>query len=119
MNEKIIAYLDKTIIKITGLQIKGLKPNVLEELVAKHIGRPVRVIGVTSETLQLDVYGLEPEAIMRDEQGIIKAISLVEGLTASDITQIDRAEKAAAVAVEELAKSIEASCPKERWLHLK
>lgn len=116
MNERIIAYVDKTIVKITGLAITGLKPIDLERVLSETIGRPVRVIGVTSDSLELDVYGLEPEAIMRDEKGIIKAISLITGISATEVAQIDRAEKARQVDISVLSQRVENACPKERWL---
>jgi hypothetical protein len=115
MNQRIIAYVDKTIVKITGLQVTGVKPAELEGILREKVGRPVRVIGVTSESLQLDIYGLEPEAIMQDEKGIIKAISLVPGLTATDVARIDQAEKAQQVDLATLAQCPDRSCPKERW----
>lgn len=116
MAERIIAYVDKTVIKITGLKIEGIKPVHLEKLLKEKLGRPARVIGVTSEALQLDVYGLEPEAILADEQGIITAISLAEGITATEVARIDAAEKALEVDIERLAKGPVSACPKERWL---
>jgi sensor domain CHASE-containing protein len=116
MADKIIAYVDKTIVKITGLRIQGVKPNVIEQLVADQIHRPVRVIGVTGDSLQMDVYDLEPDAILRDEAGVIKAISLAPGLTVSDVAQIDSAEKARTVDMQELAGNQTTGCLKERWL---
>ncbi len=116
MSEKIIAYVDKTVVKVTGLKVQGFKPVKLEEVLSSKIGRPVRVIGVTSNSLQMDIYGLEPEAILEDSDGFIKAVSLVPGLTASEVVQIDKAEKAVTVPVEELAKNRSSACPKERWV---
>lgn len=115
MTERIIAYVDKTIVKITGLRIKGIKPFEVEKILQERIGRTVRVIGITGDSLQLDIYGLEPEAIRLDEQGIIQAISLIPGLTATEVTQIDRAEKARRVDIIELTEVAESACPKERW----
>lgn len=116
MSEKIIAYVDKTVVKLTGLKIQGLKPFKLEEFLSSKIGRPVRVIGVTSDSLQMDIYGLEPEAVLEDKEGFIKAISLVPGITASEVVQIEKAEKAVTVPVEELARNRSSACPKERWI---
>ena len=118
LEDKIVAYVDKTIVKITGLHIQGIKLVDLEKAVAKRIKCPVRVIGVSSESLEMDIYGLEPEAVLRDEKGLIRTISLIPGLTASDVSQIVTAEKAQEVSAEELAKRTRTSCPKENWVGL-
>lgn len=116
MEDKIVAYVDKTIVKITGIRIQGIKPVDLEQAVAQKIGCPVRVIGVSSESIQMDIYGLEPEAVLRDEAGLIRTISLIPGLTATDVAQIATAEKAREISAEELAKRTRTSCPKENWV---
>lgn len=116
MADRIVAYIDKTIVKISGIRVQGIKPLDVEKLVAQRIGRPIRVIGVTSDSLEMDVYGLEPEAVLRDDAGIIKAISLAPGLLATDVARIDSAEKAQPVAAEELAGASGAACPRERRL---
>lgn len=116
MTDRIVAYIDKTIVKISGIKVQGIKPIEVEKLVSQRIGRPIRVIGVTSDSLEMDVYGLEPEAILQDDAGIIKAISMVPGLLAADVARIDSAEKAQPVSAEELARSTGAACPRERRL---
>lgn len=116
MEDQIVAYVDKTIVKITGIRVQGLKPAELETAVAQEIGCPVRVIGVTSQSIQMDVYGLTPEAIIRNEQGLIQAVSLIPGLTASEVAQIAMAEKARAISAADLAKRTRTSCPKENWV---
>lgn len=118
MEDKIVAYVDKTIVKIIGIRIQGIKPVDLEKAVTKEIGCPVRVIGVSSESIQMDIYGLEPEAVLRNEKGLIQTISLIPGLTASDVAQIVTAEKAREISAEELAKRTRTSCPKENWVGL-
>lgn len=118
MEDKIIAYVDKTIVKITGIHVRGIKPADLEKKVAAAIGCPVRVIGVSSQSIQMDIYGLEPEAVLRNEKGFLQAVSLVPGLTASNIMQIATAEKAREVSAVELAKRTRTSCPKENWAGL-
>jgi hypothetical protein len=118
LEDQIVAYVDKTIVKITGIRVRGIKPAELETAVAKEIGCPVRVIGVSSESLQMDVYGLDPEAILQNEQGLIQTISLIPGLTASDVAQIALAEKARAIPAAELANRTRTSCPKENWVGL-
>jgi hypothetical protein len=116
MSERIIAYVDKTVVKISGLKIEGIKPIEIERVLRERVKRPVRVIGVTSDSLQLDIYGLEPDAIMRDEEGIIKAISLAPGLSGTEVAQIDQAEKAQQVDIATLSERINKACAKERWL---
>ena len=116
MENIIVAYVDKTIVKITGINVHGMKPNELEKKVAENIGCPVRVIGVSSDSIQMDVYGLSPEAIMRNEQGIIKTISLVPGLTAMDVAHIVDAKKALQISSEELLQRRRTSCPKQNWV---
>jgi predicted nucleic acid-binding protein len=118
LEDKIIAYVDKTIVKITGIRVHGIKPVDLEKAVAQSIGSPVRVIGVSSESIQMDIYGLEPEAVLRDATGLIRTISLIPGLTATDVAQIATAEKAREISAEELAKRTRTSCPKENWVGL-
>lgn len=118
MEDKIVAYVDKTIVKITGIRIQGIKPIDLEKAVVKEIGCPVRVIGVSSESIKMDIYGLEPEAILRNEKGLIQTISLIPGLTASDVAQIVTAEKAREISAAELVKRTRTSCPKENWVGL-
>lgn len=114
--DKIVAYVGKTIVKITGINVRGIKPVELEQVVSREIGCPVRVIGVSSQAIKMDVYGLEPEAILQNEQGLITAISLVPGLTASDVACIAAAEKAREVSKTELANRPQTVCPKEKWV---
>ncbi|WP_227765254.1 hypothetical protein [Zhaonella formicivorans] len=115
-NNRIVAFVDKTIVKITGIEVKGLKPQDVEAALTQFLGSPVRLIGVTGDSLQMDVYGIDPERILRDETGIIKTISAVPGLTAADVAAIVRNEKAREVSLEDLQHGSGLSCPKERWL---
>lgn len=114
--DSIIAYVDKTIVRITGLTICGLKPNLVEKTLAEYINHPVRVIGVTSDSLQMDIYGLEEEAVLRDEEGIVKVISTVPGLLATEVAKIDRTDSIRTVTADQLLKMDKAVCAKERWL---
>lgn len=115
-NTRVIVYVDKTIVKITGIEVKGLKPFELEMTLKNLLGRSVRVIGVTAESIEMDVYGLSPESIYKNEEGIIKVISMVEGITAKDVMRIASAEKSVEVSVEELPKGEYYGCSRERWL---
>lgn len=113
-----VAHVDKTVIKIKGLKIKGIKPFQIEKKLNEIIGRYTRVIGVTGSSIDIDVYGLEPEAIYRNEKGIIKAISTVEGITAFDVMKIDSAEKALEIDIEDVPKGSSDGCARERWINI-
>ncbi|TYP55455.1 hypothetical protein [Thermosediminibacter litoriperuensis] len=117
-NSHVIVYVDKTMVKITGVKVKGLKPFELELTLKNLIGRPVRVIGVTADSVEMDVYGLAPEAIYKNEEGIVKAVSTVSGITASDVMRIASAEKAVEVSIEEIPRGEYNGCARERWLKL-
>ena len=70
--KRFIAFVDKTVVKITGLSMKGVKPFELEQILQERLKRAVRVIGVSGTDLKLDVYGLAPEEILADENGHYK-----------------------------------------------
>jgi hypothetical protein len=114
MDQKVIAFVDKTIVRITGLNLRGVKPFEIEQNLEARIGRPVRVIGVSGTDLKLDVYGLAPEEILRDEKGIIHALSLSDGIYATDVAKIEQADKAKLLSIEELENAPSSGCPKER-----
>nr|WP_072514115.1 hypothetical protein [Ndongobacter massiliensis] len=116
MNEAIIAYVDKSVVKIRGLQVKGLKPFELEKKVEEQIDGRVRVIGVTGESIEMDIYGLDPEAIYANEKGIVQALSLTEGIVASDVVKIDQAEKIVEVDYRDIPTGEYIGCARERWL---
>lgn len=118
METRIVAFVDKTVVKITGVKVRGLKPYELEQTLKNQIGRPVRVIGVTGDAIEMDIYGLEPEALYRDEQGIVKAVSMVSGITAAEVIKIASAEKSVEVSIERVPKGEYPGCAKERWLNL-
>ena len=50
-SEKIIAFADKTVFSIKGLEVKGLNTEQLEDILTKKLGTLVRVIGVTSSRI--------------------------------------------------------------------
>ncbi|TDT61902.1 hypothetical protein [Fonticella tunisiensis] len=118
MGSSVIAYVDKTIVKISGLKVKGLKPYQLEDNLRNFIGRPIRVIGVTGESIEMDIYGIEPEAIYKDEQGFIKAVSTADGITAADVVKIDSAQKAIEVPIDKVPRGNSEGCIKERWINI-
>ena len=114
--EHVIAYADKTVLKISGVKVKGLKPEDLEEKMNTLFQRPVRLIGVTSDSVEMDVYSLEPEQILENQEGLITAISMVPGLTATEVVQIASAEKARAVSADQIVPGLGQGCARERWL---
>jgi translation elongation factor EF-1beta len=115
MDNSVIAYIDKTVVRIKGVDVRGLKPFELEKKLSEFIQRGIRVIGVTGESIEMDIYNIDPEAILKDESGIIKAISAVEGITATELTKIDSARKIVEVDVNSIPKGQQYGCQKERW----
>jgi hypothetical protein len=121
MAEKVIVYTDKTMLKISGVRIRGLSPKELEARVEEILARPARVIGVTGEKIEMDVYGLEGESILQNAAGLVSAVSLVEGITPAEVVQIAASEKAVAVEVKEARRRARdpAQCGRERWLNIR
>lgn len=114
--EYIIAHADKTVLKISGLSIKGLNTVELENNLENRLGVIVRVIGVAGESIDLDVYGIDAKDILKDEKGIISAISLTEGITAEEVAKITYAKRIIEVDESDLDKLPKTDCPRERWL---
>lgn len=114
-SQKIIAFSDKTILKISNVSIKGLNTKELENSLMEKLNTIVRIIGVTGENIELDVYNLSPEDVLKDEQGIIKAVSLTEGIKAQNIIDLS-AEKAVQVDIDKIDVVKNISCARERWL---
>lgn len=117
MEVGIIAYVDKTVVKIRGLEVTGLKPYELEKKIEEVIDKRVRIIGVTGSSIDMDIYGMDKEAIFENESGIIKAISMTEGITALEVIKIDSAEKILEVDYENIPRGEYSGCGKERWLN--
>lgn len=117
MNDtQVIVQADKTVVKISGLSIKGLNTQELEDLLIQRIGSIVRIIGVTGSSLEMDVYGMNAKDILKDEAGIISAVSLAEGISASEVAQISYAKNITAVAYDQIPSGSDYACMKERWL---
>jgi len=115
-DSQIIVQADKTVIKITNLSVKGLNTQKLEDLLIQKLESMVRIIGVTGSSLEMDIYGLDENAILKDAEGLIKAISLAEGITASEVTTIAFAQKIRAVDFDKIPGKAQHACMKERWL---
>ncbi len=112
----VIAYADKTVLKISGLQVKGLDTRSLEELLTAKLNTIVRVIGVTGSSLDMDVYGIDPQQLLKDEEGIIAAVSLSQGITATEVAEIAEAKRIMEVGYSELEGKTQTACARERWI---
>ena len=118
MATRVIAYLDKTVVRITGVSVHGLDPRQLETAMGRAVGRQVRVIGVTGDAIDMDVYGLTPEAVLRDSDGIVTAVAAVEGIRAKEVVEIDANDATVRVNVADIPKGQLKSCVRERWQDL-
>ena len=114
-SEKIIAFADKTVFSIKGLEVKGLNTEQLEDILTKKLGTLVRVIGVTSSRIEMDVYGIAPEQIKRDENDVIKAVACAEGITLTDLAQIESNERIVEVDLNSIGAADAPYCARERW----
>ena len=114
-SEKIIAFADKTVFSIKGLEVKGLNTEQLEDILTKKLGTLVRVIGVTSSRIEMDVYGIAPEQIKRDENDVIKAVACAEGITLTDLSQIESNERIVEVDLNSIGEADAPYCARERW----
>ena len=117
--EYIIAHADKLVLKIKGLEIKGLNTVDVESILSKKLQSFVRVIGVTGENIEMDVYGVEPTDILKNESGIIESIALAEGITLTDLTKMSCSEKIVPVDFEEIPDTPISACKMERWISKK
>jgi hypothetical protein len=114
--EYIIAHADKSIMKISGLRVKGLNTKQLEQILMEKLHTLVRVIGVTGEEIEMDVYDIEPELVKRNTKGLIETISLTEGITATEITKLSCSEKIVEVDFDKIPDRPISGCAKERWM---
>lgn len=118
MDAGVIAYVDKTVVKIRGLKVKGLKPHELEERIEEIIDSRIRIIGVTGTSVDMDIYGMDKEIVFENESGIIEAISMTEGITPLEVIEISSAEKILEIDYEDIPRGEYSGCAKERWLNL-
>ncbi|HHZ02238.1 MAG TPA: hypothetical protein GX396_04790 [Tissierellia bacterium] len=112
---KVIVQVDKTVVKITGIEVKGLNIQQLEEILTDKLKSLIRIIGVTGTSIEMDVYGIEEEDILREEDGLIKAISLAEGISVSDVTSLSSVKKIKSVDINSIPDYLEDGCKGERW----
>lgn len=117
MNQNdIIVYTDKTVLKVRGLNIHGLDTREVERLLTKRFGSVVRVIGVTGSSIDMDVYGMDPEQILRDEAGIIQTISTASGITPLEVAHLAEAERITEVEYDQIPERKGDYCARERWM---
>jgi hypothetical protein len=113
----VFAYADKTMLRISGLSVRGLNAGRLEEMLTRELNSLVRVIGVTGQSIDMDVYGLDEANILRDEKKIIKAVALAEGITLTDLASLACSGKTTDVEAAGLTRPAGPHCAGERWKH--
>lgn len=115
-DSNIFVQVDKVVVRITGVQIKGLNASQLEALLMERLKTMVRVIGVTGTSLEMDVYDLEESSIRRNEQGWIEVISLADGITVTDLASMEHVEKIKSVDINHIPDVAPSGCSAERWV---
>ncbi len=116
-HEYIIAHADKCVLKISGLKVKGLNTAQLEEILGNKLKAFVRVIGVTGDNIEMDVYDMEPEQIRKNEEGVIDTLAFIEGVTATEVAALSCSEKIIEVGFDEIPDDPGTECLMERWIH--
>lgn len=114
----IIAYADKTILKISGILVKGLNTRALEEMLMKRMNTLVRVIGVTGDDIEMDVYNIQPEQIRKNQQKLIEAVALIEGIKATELIEISCSNKIVEVDAKIFPVKNYHGCARERWMNI-
>ena len=115
-HEYIIAHADKCVLKISGLKVKGLNTAQLEEILGNKLKAFVRVIGVTGENIEMDVYDAEPDQIRRSADGLIESLVLAEGINVTDLTKLSCSEKIIEVDYNDIPDEPLSDCAMERWI---
>ena len=115
---QVLVQVDKTVVKITGLSVRGLNTADLESILREKLGGMVRIIGVTGDSLEMDVYGLEEEDILRGEEGIIKAVAASDGITLSDVASLASVKKIREVDIDSVPGYVDGGCKAERWINI-
>lgn len=113
-NTKVIVQVDKTVVKVTGLEVKGLNIQQLEKIITDKLKSVIRIIGVTGNSIEMDVYGIDEEDILREKSGLINAIAIADGINISDIATLS-AKKIQSVDIDNVPPYIENGCKGERW----
>lgn len=112
----IIAHADKSVLKISGVKVRGLNTAQLEKLLSDKLHTFVRVIGVTGEGIEMDVYNIEPEQVRKNEDGLIECLALAEGITATDLTRMVCSDKIIPVDYDDIPAEPRSDCAMERWI---
>lgn len=99
--DRIIVYVDKTVVKVVGLQVERINLTEIEKKLISALKRPVRVIGVSGEGLEFDIYEFPPEQVFKNERNIIEAIAN-EGIKGSEVAKIVKAEQVPEIAYDDL-----------------
>lgn len=115
-HEYIIANADKSVLKISGLEVKGLNTKQLEQILGEKLNTFVRVIGVTGENIEMDVYDIDPEQIRKNEKGLINSIVFTEGITVTELTKVSCSEKIVDVEFDSIPEKPISDCLRERWI---
>ena len=115
-HEYIIAHADKSVLKISGLEVKGLNTKQLEKILGDKLHTFVRVIGVTGNNIEMDVYDIEPEHVRKNEKGLIESIVLTEGITVTELTKLSCSEKIVPVDYNSIPDKPISDCAMERWM---
>lgn len=115
-HEYIIANADKSVLKISGLEVKGLNTKQLEQILSEKLNTFVRVIGVTGENIEMDVYDIDPEQVRKNEKGLINSIVFTEGITVTELTKVSCSEKIVEVAFDSIPVTPVSDCLRERWI---
>ena len=118
-HEYIIAHADKSVLKISGLEVKGLNTKQLEQILGEKLHTFVRVIGVTGDNIEMDVYDIEPEQVRKNEKGLIESIVLTEGITVTELTKLSCSEKIVEVDYDSIPDEPISACAMERWMKRK
>ncbi|MGI6204193.1 MAG: hypothetical protein ACOYJH_02820 [Anaerovoracaceae bacterium] len=111
----VFVNVDKTVVKITGIEVKGLNISQLEDILQSRLKTMTRVIGVTGDSVELDMYGIEESDVRRDSDGIVKAIALADGITVSDLSQLSEVRKIHSVDFDHIPE-VSDGCIGERWI---
>ena len=114
--EYIIAFADKSVLKISGLKVKGLNTQQVEKILSDKLHGLVRVIGVTGESVEMDVYDVAPEAVRRNADGVIEALALAEGITVTDMAKLLCSDKIVEVDYDSIPDQPISNCARERWM---
>ncbi len=112
----ILIQVDKTVVRITGLSVKGLNIKQLEKAVASRLDSVVRIIGVTGSSIEMDVYGMDETDILTQKDGLIKALAIADGIMVSDVTHLASVEKIKTVHIDDVPPPDPGGCRGERWM---